>query len=107
MKRMALVFLLVSIGLSDYTFELDVPAVVDTNYPYVANPCDYFVTFHGYYPDNPNFYDWETITITVNRPVNVRRVCNFWLSEEDGADLNKDGVVDFLDYALLMERLGQ
>lgn len=63
----------------------------------VIHRCKYQVTFVAPHGD---FEDYETITLTVNRPVDLKRITDNWLQAEDGADLDESGVVDFRDYAL-------
>lgn len=62
--------------------------------------CKYQVTFIA--TDSEGASDSETITITVHRPVNLKRIVKFWLQANDGADLNEDGIVNFIDYAYLL-----
>ncbi len=65
----------------------------------LTNYTQYQVTFTAAHAD-PNFQDYETITITVPRPVTLKRICEFWLRKNDGADLDRNGIVNFEDYAL-------
>ena len=59
----------------------------------VNNPTKYNVTFKA-------GWQTETITVTVNRPVNMERISSRWLVEDAGADFNGDGVVNFKDFAV-------
>jgi len=68
------------------------------NYTIIHN-CKYKVTFKAN-TENDEFKNTKTITITVTRPVTLKRICDFWLKKNDGADLNEDGIVNFLDYAI-------
>lgn len=64
----------------------------------VVHRCKYRVTF---FASDGTYQDSETITITVNRPVTLKRIHDFWLRKNDGADINEDGIVNFKDYAIL------
>ncbi len=63
----------------------------------VIHKCKYEVTFTAL---NNEFEDYKIVTITVNRPVTLKRISDFWLRANDGADLNEDGVVNFRDYVI-------
>lgn len=43
----------------------------------------------------------ELVVITVVRPVTLRRLADKWLTNNDGADINEDGIVNFKDFAIL------
>lgn len=68
----------------------------------VMHYCEYSVTFVA--RDSGGLEDSETITITVNRPVDLKRITKFWLRANDGADLTEDGIVNFRDYAVWIQR---
>lgn len=64
-----------------------------------VHTCRYTVRFVAPGVD-PNEQHFETITIQVRRPVTLKRINDFWLQPNHGADLNEDGSVNFLDYAV-------
>ena len=73
----------------------------DTNYFIVNRP--YSATFVGTDDNYPGKELTKTVTITIDWKMTTNRFCKAWLTNHQVADLNKDGNVNFIDFALFLK----